>query len=187
MNKAVLLDRDGVINYDSYNYIKSPEELNFIPGSINAITNLTKAGFMIGIATNQSGIARGLYDTEMLTKIHQKLICAVNDAGGKIANIVYCPHHPDENCLCRKPKPGMLYKLADNLHINLKDTTFIGDRYSDIQAALAVGANPILVKSQMTEPFLLTNAETVPTFDSLQSAVRSILQTTEIQEESVYD
>ncbi|OGV28193.1 MAG: D-glycero-beta-D-manno-heptose-1,7-bisphosphate 7-phosphatase [Legionellales bacterium RIFCSPHIGHO2_12_FULL_37_14] len=175
MKKAIILDRDGVINYDSYNYIKSPEEFNFIPHSIDAIVKLSIQGYTIGVATNQSGIARGFYDEEMLGKIHQKLIDKVRQKGGEIAAIVFCPHHPNEKCLCRKPNPGLLHKLATQLNIKLKGVPFIGDRFSDIQAANAVGARAILIKSQMTEPFLLTHSKAVPTFNSLKEAVDWLL------------
>lgn len=184
MKKVILLDRDGVINRDSFEYIKSPDELIFIPGSIDAIVRLTKAGYQIAVATNQSGIGRGFYDEDMLAKIHQKIIDNVEAAGGKIALIVHCPHCPNDECLCRKPNPGMLQQIAKKLHITLNGVTFIGDRFSDMQAANVVGAKPILIKSQMTEQFLLTNVSAIPIFDSLSDAVTWFLESSK---ESLYD
>jgi D-glycero-D-manno-heptose 1,7-bisphosphate phosphatase len=177
MNKKfIFLDRDGVINRDSYNYIRSPDEYEFLPGSLDAIVKLTRAGYQIGVATNQSGIARGYYDVEMLTKIHEKLVNTVRIAGGDIAAIVYCPHHPNVGCTCRKPNPGMLYQLAKQLHCRLKGVFFIGDRFSDIQAALAAGVTPLLVRSQMTEPFLCSSSSPgCPVFDALHDAVNWLL------------
>jgi D-glycero-D-manno-heptose 1,7-bisphosphate phosphatase len=175
MKKVILLDRDGVINHDSIHYIKSPDEYEFIPGSIDAIVRLTKAGYKVGVATNQSGIARGFYDVEVLSKIHEKLSTAVRMAGGEISAIVYCPHHPNDGCACRKPNPGMLNQLAKLLHCRLKGVMFVGDRFSDIQAAQAAGATPVLVRSQMTEGFLLTPSPAVPLFSSLHEATAWIL------------
>src|SRR3990167_3048175 len=104
----IILDRDGVINFDSPDYIKSPDELIPIPGSIEAIVKLTQAGFPIVVATNQSGVNRGLFSLKVLNDIHQKMISHIVNAGGKIDGIYFCPHTPAENCDCRKPKPGML-------------------------------------------------------------------------------
>lgn len=176
MKKVILLDRDGVINHDSVHYIKSPDEYEFIPGSVEAIVRLTQAGYKIGVATNQSGISRGYYDVDVLTQIHEKLVNTVKLAGGEISAIVYCPHHPNDGCACRKPNPGMLNQLAKLLHCRLKGVKFIGDRFSDIQAAQAAGATPVLVRSQMTEGFLLTPTASVPLFNSLAEATDWILK-----------
>lgn len=175
MKKVVLLDRDGVINYDSPNYIKSPEEYIFLPKSCEAIARLTQAGYQVGVATNQSGISRGYYGVEMLAAIHEKLFEAVHAAGGKIDALVYCPHHPNMGCACRKPNPGLLYMLAKRLHCRLAGVPFIGDRFSDLQAAQAAGATAMLVRSSMTESFLLGPALAVPVFESLYDAVSAIL------------
>ncbi|MCW5588216.1 MAG: D-glycero-beta-D-manno-heptose 1,7-bisphosphate 7-phosphatase [Legionellales bacterium] len=145
MKKLVILDRDGVINYDSDDYIKSPAEWIPIPGSLQAIAKLTQQGYDVAIATNQSGLARGYYDKAMLTKIHEKLLEYVAIYGGKIAKIVYCPHLPEDQCECRKPKPGLLQQLADYFSCDLQNVPVIGDSLRDIQAALAVSARPILV------------------------------------------
>lgn len=178
MKKVILLDRDGVINEDSLHYIKSPNELIFLPKSIEAIALLTQAGYQIGIATNQSGIARGFYDVDILSQIHEKLINAVHAAKGEISAIAYCPHHPNLGCRCRKPNPGLLYTLAKRLHCRLRGVPFIGDRFSDVQAALAAGALPLLIRSNMTEPFLLAPASPIPVFDSLFDAVENLLNKT---------
>lgn len=174
MQKVILLDRDGVINYDSPNYIKSTDEFNFIPGSVKAIAQLTKLGFIIGIATNQSGIARGLYDHNTLNAIHTKMLTKIRNHGGDIAAIEYCPHHPKDNCVCRKPAPGMLYKLADRLECELTHTPFIGDKLSDLKAALNAGAKPILIANNNIK---LNKSEypNVPIYHSLALYAESII------------
>ncbi len=147
MDKVVLLDRDGVINHDSPNYIKSPDEFHFIPGSLEAIQRLTQAGYKIGVATNQSALSRGYFDLDTLNKIHQKMEMNIEIQGGKIDCIEYCPHLPEQGCNCRKPKPGMLFKLADKMKFNLKDAYFVGDKPSDVEAALAAKVTPIYLNS----------------------------------------
>lgn len=175
MNKIMLLDRDGVINYDSLEYIKGVGEFNFIPGSVDAIARLTQAGYRIGIATNQSGVSRGLYTEVELATIHQKLFTAVEQAGGRIDALVYCTHLPEALCNCRKPQPGMLYSLAKQLDCSLKGVPFVGDRVSDIQAALAAGAEPVVVLSSMTDRKGLAAYPKVPVFDSLAQYVQQLL------------
>lgn len=175
MNKIVLLDRDGVINLDSLHYIKSVDEFIPIEGSIAAIARLTQAGYRIGIATNQSGIARGYYSEEELGAIHAKMLQLVRAEGGDIEAIQYCKHMPDAGCLCRKPQPGMLLALAERMNCELTDVPFVGDRVSDIQAAEAAGAKPIMVLSLMTDRVGLQNYLHVPTFNSLAQFVDSFL------------
>ena len=148
MKKVILSDRDGVINYDSPYYIKSPEEFCFIPGSIEAISKLTKAGYEIGIATNQSGLSRGYYDLDTLEKIHQKMCVEIEKQGGKIKFIEFCPHMPDAGCFCRKPQPGMLLNLAKKFEVDLRQVYFVGDKMTDVQAGVAAGANPVFISSQ---------------------------------------
>jgi D-glycero-D-manno-heptose 1,7-bisphosphate phosphatase len=174
MNKVILLDRDGVINQDSLCYIKSAEEFVLIPGSIKAIARLTSSGYKIGIATNQSGISRGLYTHSELQNIHNKMIHCINKEGGEIAAIEFCPHHPEEKCSCRKPQPGMLINLAKKLNCSLEEVSFVGDRVSDIQAALAVGAKPQIVLSPMTDREALLAYPQVPVFSSLSHYVDSL-------------
>lgn len=143
--KLLMLDRDGVINHDSDQYIKSPAEWKPIKGSIEAIARLTQAGWRIVVATNQSGIARGLFDTSMLNAIHDAMHKAVIQAGGRIEAIFFCPHAADANCECRKPKPGMLLEIERRLNVPLAGVPFVGDSLKDLQAAAAAGARPILV------------------------------------------
>lgn len=141
----VFLDRDGVINRDSSDYIKSVAEWEPLPGSLEAIAGLTQAGFRCIVISNQSGIGRGLFNEATLDAIHTRMREAVTAAGGDIAGIYYCPHRPDEACNCRKPRPGMLLAAARDFGCALDNLPFIGDKDSDIEAALAVGARPIRV------------------------------------------
>jgi D-glycero-D-manno-heptose 1,7-bisphosphate phosphatase len=143
--KLVILDRDGTINHDSAHYIKSPNEWRPIEGSLEAIARLTQAGYRIVVATNQSGIARGLFDTATLIAIHDTLQRAVAQAGGRIDAFFFCPHAADSACECRKPKPGMLQEVARRFNISLQDTYMVGDAHRDVAAAAAAGAKPVLV------------------------------------------
>ena len=143
--KLIILDRDGTINHDSDQYIKSPAEWKPLKGSLEAIARLSQAGYRIVVATNQSGIARGLFDMTTLNAIHDALHRAVNQAGGRIDAIFFCPHAADSNCECRKPKPGMLREIAKRLNVSLDGVPVVGDALRDLQAAAAVGARPILV------------------------------------------
>jgi D-glycero-D-manno-heptose 1,7-bisphosphate phosphatase len=155
--KLIILDRDGVINEDSDDYIKSPEEWRPIPGSLEAIARLTRAGYRIVIATNQSGLARGLFDMETLRHIHDKLRRSVAAAGGRVEEIFFCPHGPGDDCECRKPKPGLLREIAVNLQVDLHGVPAIGDSLRDIQAAQAVGARTILVRTGKGEAAVSLN------------------------------
>jgi D-glycero-D-manno-heptose 1,7-bisphosphate phosphatase len=143
--KLVILDRDGVINEDSPDFIKSAAEWKPLPGSLEGIAQLTGAGFSVVVATNQSGIGRGLLDEATLTAIHRKMQTAVTAAGGHIEAIHYCPHRPEDDCDCRKPKAGLLREIAARFRTSLHGVPVIGDSYRDIQAARKVGARPILV------------------------------------------
>jgi D-glycero-D-manno-heptose 1,7-bisphosphate phosphatase len=143
--KLVVLDRDGTINHDSDQYIKSPAEWKPIKGSLEAIARLTQAGYRVVVATNQSGIARGLFDMATLNAIHDTMHRAVGQAGGRIDAIFFCPHAADSNCECRKPKPGMLREIAKRLGVPLAGVPIVGDALRDVQAAAAVGARPMLV------------------------------------------
>ena len=178
MYKNIILDRDGVINIDSKHYIKSPQEWHPIPNSMTAISKLTQRGFNIYVATNQSGLARGLFDKPTLEAIFDKMNSFITSAGGKLTGIVYCPHHPDDNCDCRKPKPGLLYQLQQQYKIDFKGSVLIGDSLRDIQAAQAVAMPSILVKTGKGQQTLHDNPElsqTVPVFDSLFFASEYIL------------
>ena len=143
--KLVILDRDGTINQDSEQHIKSPEEWKPIKGSLEAIGRLVQEGYRIVVATNQSGIARGLIDMSTLNAIHAEMHRAVGQAGGRIDAIFFCPHAADSNCECRKPKPGLLREIAERMNVELSDVPVVGDALRDLQAAAAVGAKPILV------------------------------------------
>lgn len=169
--KLIILDRDGVINYDSYHYIKSPEEWIPIPGSLAAIAKLYQAGWCIVVATNQSGIARGLYSHQILAAIHNKMQTMVEEAGGKIDRIFYCPHHPEDACQCRKPQPGLIKQIAEYYGIALKNVPFIGDKWTDAETALVAGCQPILVESGLQQPNILATSVTIPLFTNLALAV----------------
>lgn len=141
----VILDRDGVINEDSDDYIKSLAEWRPIPGSIEAIARLSRAGFAVAVATNQSGLARGLFDLDDLEAMHARLNELVEAEGGKLAGIFYCPHHPDDDCDCRKPKAGLLDAIARELGEPLAGAWFIGDSRGDLEAARERNCEPVLV------------------------------------------
>src|SRR3954468_14599022 len=143
--KLVILDRDGTINHDSDHYIKSPAEWRPIAGSLEAIARLTQAGYRVVVATNQSGIARGLFDTATLISIHEMLQRAAAQVGGRIDAFFFCPHAADSACECRKPKPGMLREIARRFNVSLSDSYMVGDAQRDLDAAAAAGARPVLV------------------------------------------
>ncbi len=142
----IILDRDGVINFESTTYVKSPEEWIPIPGSLDAIADLNKAGHQVVVMTNQAGVGRGYYTEETLAQMHQKMLSLLADVGGKIEKIYYCPHHPDDHCACRKPKPGMLHQIARDFAItDWSQHLMVGDSQRDIDAATAVGCPSLLV------------------------------------------
>jgi D-glycero-D-manno-heptose 1,7-bisphosphate phosphatase len=143
--KLAILDRDGVINFDSDHYIKSPSEWRPIPGSIEAIARLNQHGYRVAVATNQSGIGRGLFDMATLNAINDKMMEMVFRQGGRIDALFFCPHTAVEQCSCRKPRTGMLEEIAARFHTELKGVPSIGDSLKDLQAAESVGAQPILV------------------------------------------
>ncbi len=143
--KLVILDRDGVINFDSDQFIKSPAEWKPIPGSLEAIARLNQAGYRVVVATNQSGVGRGLFDMDTLNAIHEKMHRAVAAAGGKIDAVFYCPHAAAAGCECRKPKPGMLKRISECFNVNLAGVPSIGDSLRDLCAAYETGCRPMLV------------------------------------------
>ncbi|MBL8479709.1 MAG: D-glycero-beta-D-manno-heptose 1,7-bisphosphate 7-phosphatase [Sterolibacteriaceae bacterium] len=143
--KLVILDRDGVINHDSDQYIKSPDEWRPIPGSLAAIARLNQAGYRVVVATNQSGVGRGLFETDTLIAIHDKMLKALTQVGGRIDAIFFCPHTNADNCDCRKPKPGLFKEIAGRYNVDLTGVPAIGDSLRDLQVAAAVGAQPMLV------------------------------------------
>ena len=174
--KLLILDRDGVINFDSDAYIKSVEEWIPLPGAIEAIAQLSKAGWTGAIATNQSGIARGYSDVAPLDAMHARLRALVAEQGGEVGLIVYCPHGPDEGCACRKPKPGMLQTIAKHYGADLAQCWFVGDSLGDLQAAQAVDSQPVLVK---TGKGLQTLAKSLPVntliFDDLAAVAAELI------------
>ncbi len=143
--KLIVLDRDGVINYDSDLYIKSPAEWRPIPGSIEAIARLNQHGYRVVVATNQSGIGRGLFDMATLNLINDKMMEMVFRQGGRIDALFFCPHTATEQCACRKPRTGMLEEIAARFHADMKGVPVVGDSLKELQAADAVGAQPVLV------------------------------------------
>ena len=143
----VILDRDGVINHDSDDYIKSPDEWQPLPGSLEAIARLCRADHTVVVATNQAGVGRGLFSQEMLIRIHRKMASSIRDKGGRLDSVFFCPHSPAEQCGCRKPKPGMLLEISDRLNIGLSGVPVVGDSLRDLEAAEAAGAIPVLVKT----------------------------------------
>jgi D-glycero-D-manno-heptose 1,7-bisphosphate phosphatase len=175
-SRLVMIDRDGVINEDSAEFIKSVPEWRPIAGSLEAIAALHRAGWRVAVVTNQSGVARGLYDEATLKEIHTHMCEQVRNAGGEIAGVYYCPHLPDAGCECRKPKPGMFRALERELGISVRGQPYIGDRLSDVQAAVAVGARPILVRTgagAATESLLRDAA--LPVYDDLRAAAQALL------------
>ena len=178
--KVIVLDRDGVINHDSDAYIKSPEEWIPIDGSLDAIARLSHSGYIVVVASNQSGLARGYFDIEALTAMHKKMDDLLSKIGGRVDAIFYCPHGPDDACDCRKPKPGMLLDIGQRFNVPLKEVIFIGDSVADIKAASNAHAKAMLVrtgKGIKAEKILKAESkEPVPVFDDLASAVTAILQ-----------
>ncbi len=143
--KLVILDRDGVINVDSSQFIKSPAEWKPIPGSLEAIARLNQAGYRVVVATNQSGVGRGLFDMDTLNAIHEKMHRATNLAGGRIDAVFYCPHAQAAGCDCRKPKPGLFKRISECYNVNLTGVPAIGDSLRDLTAAHETGCRPMLV------------------------------------------
>ena len=175
--KLIILDRDGVINHDSERFIKSPAEWRAIPGSPEAIARLSQAGYRVVVATNQSGIGRGLFDMETLNAIHTKMHQTVQAAGGRIDAIFYCPHAADAKCDCRKPKPGMLKQIAACFNADLTGVFAVGDSLRDLEAAVSAGASPVLVLTGKGENTYAN--ETLPAgtqvFDDLAQVVDAML------------
>ena len=169
--KMVILDRDGVINYDSDEFIKSPEEWRPIPGSLSAIKKLNDAGIIVTVASNQSGVGRGLFSEMTLQLIHKKFTDLLAELGGNIDQIEYCPHEPEVDCECRKPKAGMINKLLKQFKIDPKDAVVVGDAFRDLQAGQTAGCDVVLVKTGKGELTLAKNEITVPVFADLRSIV----------------
>jgi D-glycero-D-manno-heptose 1,7-bisphosphate phosphatase len=176
--KLVILDRDGVINQDSDSFIKSPSEWHPIPGSLEAIAKLNHAGYHVVLATNQSGVGRGLFEVSTLNAIHDRMHRALGQIGGRIDAVFFCPHAHDAGCNCRKPRSGLLDEIASRFNVDLKGVPVVGDALRDLQAAVAVGGTPMLVltgKGRKTR-----DAGDLPdgtqVYDDLADAVRAIVR-----------
>lgn len=176
--KLIILDRDGVINQDSDDYIKSPDEFIPIAGSLAAIARLKQAGFTVVVATNQSGVARQLFDIGILNSIHEKLQRELAHYGASLDGIFFCPHGPEDGCECRKPKPGLLREIATRFQIDLAGVPSIGDSWRDIVAARDVGATPMLVKTGKGTHTLEKHAlelDGIKVYDNLAHAVDGLV------------
>jgi D-glycero-D-manno-heptose 1,7-bisphosphate phosphatase len=175
--KLIVLDRDGVINHDSTQFIKTPEEWRPIPGSLEAIARLNHAGYRVVVATNQSGIGRGLFDMATLNAIHEKMHKALALVGGRIDALFYCPHTADAQCECRKPKTGMLSEIAQRYGLDMTGVPCVGDSVRDLQAADAVGAQPMLVLTGKGEKTLRDGSfpKNTVIFPDLAFAVSALL------------
>ncbi len=176
--KLIILDRDGVINEDSDDFIKSPEEFIPLPGSLEAMARLSRAGYTIAVATNQSGIARAYFDIDTLNRIHEKFYQLLAAHGGEVGGIFYCPHGPDDGCDCRKPKPGLLLDIKARFNTVMQDVPLVGDSLRDLQAARSVGAKPVLVRTGKGERTLMQDEglEGVPVYDDLSAFVDDLLK-----------
>ena len=175
----LILDRDGVINRDSRVFVKNTDEWLPIPGSIEAIADLSKAGYTVTVASNQSGLARGLFDRNALRAMHRKLRRLVDARGGHIDRIVVCPHGPDDGCSCRKPAPGLLRRLAHHYGASLEGVPAVGDSLRDLEAAVAAGATPILVRTgngKALAGHLPRDLRSVPVFDDLAAVADELLK-----------
>ena len=176
--KLVILDRDGVINVDSDKFIKRPEEWKPIPDSLEGIARLNRAGFHVVVATNQSGIGRGLFDMTMLNAINEKMLDALAQVGGRLDAIFYCPHTAESDCACRKPKPGMFAEIGQRFNAPLRGIPSVGDSLRDMQASASVGAQPMLVLTGKGEKTQAQGGlpDNTQVFANLGVAVRAIIQ-----------
>ncbi len=175
--RLIILDRDGVINEDPKDCVRAPEQWIPLPGSLEAMARLYAAGYRLVVATNQSGIARGLLTRDGLAQIHAHMIAAVRAHGGDIDAIFVCPHGPDDGCACRKPAPGLLYQIADRLKVSLEGVYFVGDSERDVLAARSAKASPVLVRTGKGERTLATSAALtgVRVFDDLAAFAGALL------------
>ncbi len=177
--KLVVLDRDGVINRDSAQYVKSPEEWEPLPGSLEAIAALSHAGWHVTVATNQSGLARGLFPLEQLHAINQKMDSAVRAKGGRLHGVFFCPHGPDDGCDCRKPRAGLLREIGLRFDLTMAGVPVIGDSQRDLDAARAVGAAPMLVltgNGADTRDGWAAEHEDTPVYDDLAAAAEHLMR-----------
>lgn len=180
--KAIILDRDGVINFDSPDYILSPEQWQPIPGSLQAIAHLHQAGLPVALASNQSALARKMITQSEFEAIHAKMLLEIESAGGFLDHVAYCPHGPDDACECRKPEPGLVQECLDAIGMadQPEQVVMIGDSLRDVQAALAVGVRPILVQSGYGDAAKIAQKAhaldpDIPVYADLGSAVDALL------------
>jgi D-glycero-D-manno-heptose 1,7-bisphosphate phosphatase len=181
---VVVLDRDGVINHDSKDFIRTPAEWVPIAGSVEAIARLTRAGWLVVVATNQSGVGRGLITPESLTAIHARMTAAIEAAGGRLAGIFWCPHRPDEGCDCRKPAPGLFRQIEAALGRSIAGCPAVGDSARDLAAARAAGARAILVRTGNGSATAAALAEPVETYGDLAAVADALLRETAVRTES---
>lgn len=178
--KLIILDRDGVINQDSNDYVKSVDEWEPIPGSIEAIAKLSKAGYTVTVATNQSGIARGYFDEYELAAMHQKMCSLVEEEGGQISGVFFCPHGPDDDCDCRKPKTGLIEQIECEFGTNVANLPFVGDSAKDVMCAKLAGCTPVLVRTGKGEITIAESSKSelagVCVYNNLKEYVDSLLQ-----------
>lgn len=175
-DRYVILDRDGVINVDSDAFVKSADEWLPLPGSLEAIAELNRHGFKVVVITNQSGVARGLFDLTTLDDMHDKMRSMLSELGGSIEAIYYCPHEPNDQCRCRKPLPGLFEAFAKDKQIDLQAVYAIGDSYRDIQACQTAGGKPILVKTGKGLKTLKNHPQlNLPVFENLYDAAQYIV------------
>jgi D-glycero-D-manno-heptose 1,7-bisphosphate phosphatase len=181
--KLVILDRDGVIYRDSDAYVKSAEQWIPIPGSIAAIADLHRSGFTVTVATNQSGLARGLFDLQQLQAMHRKMVDLVEAAGGQLAGIFYCPHGPEQDCDCRKPKPGLIDAIEGELQVSAAGAYLVGDSLRDLEAGLQRGCIPLLVRTGKGAKTLVQLAQhknpalsAVAVFDDLAAVAHHLIK-----------
>jgi D-glycero-D-manno-heptose 1,7-bisphosphate phosphatase len=175
---VVVLDRDGVINHESKDFIRTPDEWIPIAGSLEAIAQLTQAGWLVFVATNQSGVGRGLITPGSLAAIHARMTAAIEQAGGRLAGIFCCPHHPDEGCGCRKPAPGLFRQIEAKLGRTIAGCPAVGDSARDLAAARAAGARPILVRTGYGVATAAARDETVETYPDLAAVADALLRET---------
>ncbi|MDD3530704.1 MAG: D-glycero-beta-D-manno-heptose 1,7-bisphosphate 7-phosphatase [Gallionellaceae bacterium] len=176
--KLVILDRDGVINHDSDQFIKSPEEWKPIPGSLEAIARLNQAGYRVVVASNQSGLGRGLFSMDTLNRIHAKMHKLVAQAGGRIDAVFLCPHPADAQCDCRKPRAGLFRDIASRYHTDLAGVPAVGDALRDLEAAMAVGARPILVRTGKGQRTIESGElpQSVTVYEDLDAVVVALIE-----------
>ena len=173
--KLIILDRDGVINEDSDDYIKSPAEWRPLPGSLEAILKLKNAGYRVVVASNQSGLARGLFDYDTLFAIHDKMTRMLADIGTHLDGIFFCPHGPNEGCACRKPGTGLLDDIGKRFGRSLRNIPFVGDSVTDIEAARAAGATPVLVRTGKPVESGHPDIQGVDVYDDLAAAAGAVI------------